>query len=80
MKTETKRTRQECIELLIGLYKREINDLSYYRTQNRFDDYVADFCRYGERDIKTLTDEELIECAENALDYDGFEYLENFAD
>ena len=80
MKTTNKRTRQECIDLLVGLYKREIFDASYFRTQANFDDYVADFLRYQERPIDSITDDELIECAENALDHDGYEYLENLED
>jgi len=80
MKTENKRTRQECIDLLVGLYKRGIFDSNLSRTQAKFDDYVADFLRYQERPTDSITDEELVECAENALDHDGYEYLENLED
>ena len=64
-------------ELLISLYKREIDNSEYYQTQNQFDVYVQEFCENSGIDESELTDEQLSECAYNFVEYDGGDYLLN---
>ena len=64
-------------ELLVSLYKREIDNSEYYQTQNQFDIYVQEFCKNSEIEESELTDEQLNECAYNFIEYDGGDYLLN---
>lgn len=65
-------TMNEAVELLIALRKREIDNAEYFRTQARFDDYVDNYMKTSECEEN---DETLKECAFNAIEYDGFDYL-----
>lgn len=60
-------------EDLVSIYKRENSALEneFFRTQTRFDDYVADYCFQGNKSEENLTDDELLECAYNFLTYDN---------
>ncbi len=62
-------------ELLISLYKREIDNSEHYQAQNQFDVYVQEFCRNSELEVSDLTDEQLNECAYNFIEHDGGNYL-----
>ena len=74
LKKKIMMTNQEAIKFLVNSFKREIEtDPELFHTQSRFDQYVADYIKYN--DETQLTDEMLIECAGNAIEYDGFDYL-----
>lgn len=62
-------------ELLVSLYKREIDNSEYYQTQNQFDIYVQEFCKNTEIEESDLTEEQLNACAYNFVEYDGGSYL-----
>jgi len=62
-------------ELLISLFKREIDNSEYYQTQTKFDIYVQEFCNNSNIEEDILTLEQLNECASNFIEYDGGDYL-----
>ena len=64
-------------QLLISLYKREIDNSEHYNTQNQFDVYVQEFCNNAEIEEDNITEEQLKECAYNFIEYDGGNYLIN---
>ena len=61
-------------DLLISLYKREIDNAEFYNTQNEFDCYVQEFCEISSNDPENLSDEELLELASDFIN-DGGDYL-----
>ena len=60
------------IENLIAIYKRENSELEakYFRTQTRFDDYIASFCKECGYVEIALTEEQIIEQATAFLEYE----------
>jgi hypothetical protein len=66
---------QSAKELLVSLYKREVDNSEYYQTQNQFDVYVQEFCGNSEIEESEITDAQLDECAFNFIEYDGGGYL-----
>jgi hypothetical protein len=62
-------------QLLLSLYKREIDNSEYYNTENKFDVYVQEFCKNAGIEESKLTDEQLNECAYNFIEHDGGDYL-----
>ena len=64
-------------ELLIKLYKREIDNSEYFRTESKFSAYIQEFCEVAGIEEAELTEDQLGECALNFIKYDGGEYLLN---
>jgi len=60
------------VQNLIAIFRRENSELEtkYFRTQTRFDDYIASFCKEGGYVEKELTEDQLAEQAFNFLEYD----------
>lgn len=66
------KTTIEAVKLLIALRNREINNAEHFRTQAYFDDYVDSWMKNSEC---VENEETLKDCAFNAVEYDGFDYL-----